>query len=58
MCDEIDKLLSGKAKQIFSYLRVGVSQAGCAELMGISRQHVYAIFNRNVKKTVYKSKAF
>ena len=58
LCNEIEKLLDGKAKQIFSYLRVGMSQTDCAELMGISRQLVYEIFRKKVRKTVYKSKCF
>lgn len=50
--DEIENKLSGKARQLFSHLRVGISRSGCAEIMGISRAYVTVLLKKRVKIVV------
>ena len=52
VCDEIEKKLSGKARQLFSHLRVGISRSGCAEIMGISRAYVTILLKKRMKRVV------
>lgn len=58
ICDRIEKNLDGQAKQVFSYLRKGISQAGCAELMGVSRVYISNLFKRKVRRMVNTSSDF
>lgn len=57
-CDEIQKRLSGKAKQAFSYLRIGFSRSDCAEVMEVSRAYITALVKKRMKRVVNEYEYF